>query len=78
MRHELLEPNVVSCGAAISACEKGLRWEWAPSLLQQMRCSHLRPGVVSYSAAASASEKGQQCEFAMSFMLKMRRTSSAP
>ena len=37
MRARALTPDVISYSAAMSACEKGGEWEWAPSLLTEMR-----------------------------------------
>ncbi len=47
MVHQLLTPNLVSCNAAISACEKGNQWEGALGLLQQMVYQLLTLDVVS-------------------------------
>ena len=37
MRHKGLKPNTITYNAAISACEKGQRWERALDLLGEMR-----------------------------------------
>ena len=55
-----LAPNVISYNAAISACEKGQRWEKALQLVREGVWQGLAPNVISYSAAISACEKGQQ------------------
>ena len=47
MMHQSLTPNVVSCNAAISACEKGKQWEGALGLLQDLVHRLLTPDVVS-------------------------------
>ena len=64
MMQELLlshiQPNVVSYNAAISACEKGKKWELALHWLQELWRSSLEPDVVSYNAAISAHGKGRQ------------------
>ena len=55
-----LQPDVISCSAAISACEKGAEWETAFGLLQEMLGRSLQPGLFSCDAAISACEKGIQ------------------
>ena len=42
----------------ISACEKGLQWQRALALLEDMQGRRLEPNVISLSAAISACEKG--------------------
>ena len=58
MIHRLLTPIVVSYSAAMSACEKGMQWEEALGLLQEMVHQFLMPDVVSFSATISACAKG--------------------
>ena len=62
MRVAAVAPNVISYSAAISACEKGGRWEQAVSLLDEMREAGVLPNVVSFNAAISACEKGGRWE----------------
>ena len=57
--HELLTADVVSCNAAISACEKGRHWEEALGLLEEITGQLLTADVVSWNAAISACEKGK-------------------
>ena len=47
MVHQLLTPNELSSNAAISACEKGKKWEGAMYLLQEMVRQLLTTDVVS-------------------------------
>ena len=63
-----LEPNAISYGAAISACEKGKHWEQALILLPDRLRSWLEPNVISYNALISACEKCQHWEQALSFV----------
>ena len=51
---------MVSYNAAISACEKGKKWELALHWLQELWRSSLEPDVVSYNAAIRAHGKGRQ------------------
>ena len=53
-----LHPDVISCGAAVSGCEKGLSWETALGLLQEMPRRILQPDFINCIAAISAREKG--------------------
>ena len=57
MRQRVLEPNVISYTAAISACEKGGQWERALVFLQDIQQRGLDLDVISYSAVISAGEK---------------------
>ena len=50
-------PDTTSCNAAISACEKGKRWELALHLLQECKAWAV-PNTITYNAAISACEKG--------------------
>ncbi|CAK0816467.1 unnamed protein product, partial [Prorocentrum cordatum] len=59
-RARRLEPSLVSCNAAISACEKGGWWRQALELFGSMAGQGLRPDAVSYNALAGACEKGDQ------------------
>ena len=54
---ERVWPNTTSHSAAISACEKGKRWELALHLLEKCK-AWAAPDTVTYSAAVSACEKG--------------------
>ena len=57
-----LEPEVITCSAVISACEKGEQWEKALALLREIPKKRLDPEVTTYSAAISACEKrSNQC-----------------
>ena len=62
---EKVWPETTSYSAAISACEKGKRWELSLELLEECKtCVAL--DTISYSAAISACEKlGQRRPTAM-------------
>ena len=62
MLNEILELDVVSYSASISASEKGSQWAHALALLREMSDGRLESDVVSYNASISASEKGLQWE----------------
>eukprot|EP00622_Pseudochattonella_farcimen_P001389 FR736071.1.p1 GENE.FR736071.1~~FR736071.1.p1 ORF type:complete len:180 (+),score=12.88 FR736071.1:2-541(+) len=49
-----IEPNVITYNAAISACEKGVKWERALDLLDEMTRRGIAPNVISYSAVLEA------------------------
>ena len=63
-----LEPDVITYGAGISACEKGGQWPEALSLLRQMGDVKLERDVITYSAGISACEKGGQWPEAVSLL----------
>ena len=50
-------PDTISYSAAVSACEKGGRWELALELLNECK-TWSTPNTISYNAAISACEKG--------------------
>ena len=54
-------------GAAISACEKGRRWQRFLELFEEMRSQALPADVITYNAAVSACEKGKQGQRALEF-----------
>ena len=56
--HWLLMPDVVSYNTAMSACDKGKKWEASVGLLQVIVQRFPKPSVVSCNAAISACEKG--------------------
>ena len=49
-RREATEPTVIAASAAITACEKGTRWEVAVTSLQRLHCCRLRATETTYSA----------------------------
>ena len=57
-----LRTDVIIYSAAISACEKGGRWQQALTLFLDMPQANINPNVVSYNAAISACQKGGQME----------------
>ncbi|CAE8742917.1 unnamed protein product, partial [Polarella glacialis] len=60
MRASQVEVDVYHCSAAISACEKGGRWQLALNLLSLMPEARVVPNVITYNAAISACAKGGQ------------------
>ena len=74
MREAGLTADVISFGAAISACEKGGQWEQALVLLRGMRKADMAANVISLSAAISACEKGWQWEQVLALLREIRET----
>merc|ERR1711924_215713 len=64
--------DVISFNAAISACEKGRKWECALELLETMSGRGVKPNVVSFNAVISACEKGRKWERALDLLENMR------
>ena len=62
---------MISCSAAMSACEKGIQWEAALGLLQEMVHQLLTPNVVSWSVAISTCEKVLHWEGALGLLQEM-------
>jgi pentatricopeptide repeat domain-containing protein 1 len=56
---------MISHGAAISACEKGAKWECALKLLEEAGKCSLKPDVISHSALISTCEKGSKWAFTL-------------
>jgi pentatricopeptide repeat protein len=50
--------QVVTFGAIISSCEKGLQWAAALYLFHEMSRIQIAPNHISYNAAISSCEKG--------------------
>ena len=57
--------NVISCNAAISACEQSGQWSGALSVHKEMQDVGVMLNVISCYAAISACEKGGQWEQAL-------------
>ncbi|CAJ1401389.1 unnamed protein product [Effrenium voratum] len=68
------QPNIVSYGAAVSACEKGAQWQIALALLQELAAGSLRPNLLVCNAAISACEKGNQWRHAVQLLALMQTT----
>ncbi|CAE8639030.1 unnamed protein product [Polarella glacialis] len=64
----LLQPDVITYNAAISAAEKGLQWESALCLLQEMLTKGPAPNIISFNAAISALEKAELWERALALL----------
>ena len=58
-------PKVISCSAAVSACEKDQQWQQSLGVLAVMQQAAVLPNVISYIAAISACEMGQQWQQAL-------------
>ncbi|CAK0826189.1 unnamed protein product [Prorocentrum cordatum] len=69
-----LEPNVISCSAGISVCEKGKEWQRALALLSKMEDAKLRPNTIGDSDETSACEKGELLQRASVQLDEMRGT----
>ncbi|CAJ1417026.1 unnamed protein product [Effrenium voratum] len=67
-----LQPNVIACNAAISACEKQGQWQQAIGLLAEMELLRLQEDVISHNAVISACEKGGLWERALAVLARMR------
>ncbi|CAK0868361.1 unnamed protein product [Prorocentrum cordatum] len=73
-----LEPSVVSCNAAISACEKCGQWQRALVLLGEAEETSAEPDVLSYNAAISACDKGGKWQFAWLLINALRGNTLKP
>ncbi|KNC82393.1 hypothetical protein SARC_05320 [Sphaeroforma arctica JP610] len=54
MRSVGIEPSRAAYGSAISACERGRKWEAAVDLLREMQAKNLAPGKSEYGPALAA------------------------
>ncbi|CAJ1353554.1 unnamed protein product, partial [Effrenium voratum] len=68
------QPNIVSYGAAVSACEKGAQWQIALALLQELAAGSLRPNLLVCNAAISACDKGNRWRHAVQLLALMQST----
>ncbi|CAK0816302.1 unnamed protein product [Prorocentrum cordatum] len=71
MREVKLEPDVISYGAGISACEKAEQWQPALALLSEMWEVQLEPDIICCNAGTSACEKGEQWQLALALLSEM-------
>ena len=82
MEHHSLQADTASYSAAISACEKGQRWEMAFALfvemplvlIAEMPAKWVDADIVSYNAAIRACEKGRQWMMASGLPAEIERT----
>ena len=54
-----LVPDLISCNAVNSACEKGGEWQTALHFLAEMLAARLVPDLIIFNAGISACAKGQ-------------------
>ena len=73
MLEDTVQPNVLSCSATISACEKAGRWQQALFLLFDAPTARIEVNVVSGNAAISACEKASQWQQALELFKWMSR-----
>mgnify|MGYP002172670610 CR=1 FL=1 len=66
------KPDVISYGAAVSACGAGEKWGLALWLWEEMKEERSWPDVTSYGAAISACEKGCVWEEALWMLSELR------
>ena len=71
-------PNVLSCKATISACERGQQRQQAMGLLAMRRQMAVLLNVTFYTAAFSACERGQQWQQALSLWTVTQLTAVLP
>ncbi len=71
MFHQLHMLDLVSCGAVISACEKGKQWRGGLRMLPEACRQELTLDVVSYNAVTAAFEKVNKLEGAVELLLLM-------
>merc|ERR1712032_1219672 len=67
---ESLHPDVITFGAAISACEKGHQHNLALDLLNMLRKS-LRPNYITFNATISTCERNQQFDLELELLMDM-------
>eukprot|EP00959_Pyramimonas_sp_CCMP1952_P301679 6312318-Pyramimonas_sp.AAC.1 len=66
MREAELEADVVSYGAAVSACGSGGQWQQVFALFSEMWNANLEPDGIVYGAGISACGKSMQWQRALS------------
>lgn len=67
-----LQTNVIAYNVAISACEKGQRWEHALDIIGACQRSCLQLALGTYSAAVGACEKAWQWQHALALVDDVR------
>ena len=63
-----MKPDVISCNAGISACERGGQWWQALSLLGEFGKARLDPQAIIYSGSICMCEQGGEWEQALSLL----------
>ncbi|CAE7266877.1 unnamed protein product [Symbiodinium necroappetens] len=70
--------DIVTCNAAISACEKSQRWQHAISLLSYSLTRKMQATTISCNAAISACEKAKEWQVALHLLLQGLKASLEP
>jgi len=73
-----LQPNVVACSAAVSACERGLQWQRALQVLASLPDAGISPNTITMNAAVSACERVSQWPPAFQLLRRMWRRGPRP
>eukprot|EP00439_Symbiodinium_sp_Y106_P052186 s2641_g6.t6 len=73
MRHDRVQWDLKSAGAAISACAKSTCWEQAVALMATLEGTTQEPDVVIYSATIDACAHGRLWQLAVQMLVHMRR-----
>ena len=71
MSTEIIDVDITTCNAAISACEKGRGKEGCIGILRQRGNGEDRHSTITCSAAVSACEKGGMWEEALALLSSM-------
>ncbi|CAL1138527.1 unnamed protein product, partial [Cladocopium goreaui] len=58
LQAEMLQPNIISCSTAISACEKGSQWSSAFRVFDDMKSQGLEADLITVGALITSCEKG--------------------
>ena len=64
-----VQPDVISCNAASSDCEKVGQWQPAFTLFEAMSRAKVQPNAITYIAAISACGKGGQWQEALAMLM---------
>ena len=57
-RQAKVKASIINYSAALSACDKGRKWQLALGLLSTMAQAKVEASIISYSAAVSARDTG--------------------
>jgi pentatricopeptide repeat protein len=70
--HEVrLQKDIVTCNAAISACEKSCQWKLAVDLLGQIHEEQLQMTVISYNLLISSCAKGEEWQRGLELLMDL-------
>ncbi|KNC70632.1 hypothetical protein SARC_16838 [Sphaeroforma arctica JP610] len=66
-----IKRDTITYSAVISACGKGVKWQYALDLFDEMEIKGITRNTITYNAAITACGRGNQCKKALEIFMEM-------